>query len=182
MKFKKIITAALLLFVVASVACLIIKEYGNRTSTAAPGKSATATTAEKQADSAGTIAKKADNTAKKEQKSQVMVYYFHGTARCVTCRTIEAWTKEAIQTAFPAELVNGRVKIQIVNVENPGQAHFVQDFQLTSSSVVLVQLEDGKIAKWQNLDQVWNLVHKTKPIFLHYIQNATRAMLKKEKK
>ena len=33
---------------------------------------------------------------------RVLVYYFHGTTRCATCRTIEAYAHETVTTAFAA--------------------------------------------------------------------------------
>jgi len=110
--------------------------------------------------------------------AKVVAYYFHGSVRCMTCRTIEAYAKEAIETEFPDALKDGRLEWRVVNVEEPGNDHFVEDFQLTTRSVVLERLSDGRRLDWKNLDRVWELVRGDKDGFLVYIQDETTAFLK----
>jgi uncharacterized membrane protein len=59
-----------------------------------------------------------------------VVYYFHATSRCATCRTIEAYAHDAVTTAFAADLSSGSLEWQAVNVDEPVNRHFIQDFQL----------------------------------------------------
>jgi hypothetical protein len=102
----------------------------------------------------------------------VRVYYFHATSRCSTCRTIEAYTHEAVRTGFPEALQQGRLEWNLVNIDEPANRHFIQDYQLYTRAVVLV---DGrKPSRWKNLDQVWKLVGD-KPAFLAYVQGEVRS-------
>ena len=48
--------------------------------------------------------------------SPVIVYYFHGTARCATCRTIEAYAHETVSAAFAAELRASRLEWKTIDV------------------------------------------------------------------
>jgi hypothetical protein len=107
---------------------------------------------------------------------KVVAYYFHVTVRCVTCRTIESYSREAIQQGFPEQLKNGSVEWRPVNVQLPENRHFVQDFQLFTRSLVLVQVRNGKPQGWRNLEQVWDLVGD-KGKFLKYVKDNVRTSL-----
>lgn len=39
---------------------------------------------------------------------KVTAYYFHGSTRCTTCRKIEAFSREAVQTGFSEALKTGK--------------------------------------------------------------------------
>ncbi len=107
---------------------------------------------------------------------RVLAYYFHTTQRCASCRKIEAYTKEAIEDGFPEERKDGRLVFRVVNVEEKGNEHFVQDYRLFTKSVVLVDERSGKQAAWKNLAKVWELLN-TKEKFVRYVQEETRAYL-----
>lgn len=109
--------------------------------------------------------------------SGVVVYYFHGSRRCKTCRAIEAYTSEALQSGFTDAMKNGRLVWRVINVDEPNNEHFIQDFQLSSSGVVLVRFENGKSKEWKNLNRVWQIIHGDKNVFFDYIQTETRAYL-----
>ena len=111
-----------------------------------------------------------------EEKHAVIVYYFHGTARCERCRKFEAYTKEALLTGFPEELKTGLLEWRVLNVEEPANEHFVEDFQLTTRAVVLVDAVDGRQQQWKDLKEIWFLVDD-KAAFLEYIQSETRSYL-----
>lgn len=170
MKPKTIVTAILLLFVTASVVYLVVKETGGRPaqSTTEPDRSRAL---------AGQKTETAGPSENKMAAPDVVAYYFHGNMRCMTCRTIEAYATEAIETGFPDALKDGRLEWRVVNVEEPGNGHYVQDFQLTTRSVVLERLADGKRQDWRNLQRVWELVRGDKEAFLRYIQDETMTYL-----
>ena len=168
-KPKTIVTAVLLLFVAASVGYLVVKETGGRSAdNATPGG-----TPPVSEHGLATEAATEDNAA----GQKVVAYYFHGNVRCITCRTIEAYATEAIETGFPEQVKDGRLEWRVVNVEDPGNGHFIKDFELTTRSVVLVRLAAGKQQDWTNLQRVWELVRGEKGAFLQYIQDETRAYL-----
>jgi hypothetical protein len=108
--------------------------------------------------------------------ARVVVYYFHGAVRCKTCRTIEDYTREALDDGFSQDLKSGRVLFQLVNVDDPKHEHFVQDYQLTARSVVLSRVENGRETSWRRLDWVWELV-KDHDSFLREFQKELRALL-----
>lgn len=109
-------------------------------------------------------------------ESETIVYYFHGNARCATCKTIEAYADEAVHAAFAGELEDGALEWRVVNIDEPENRHFIQDFQLVTRSVVLAEYRDGEVVRYENLNQVWRLV-RDKERFLAYVQDATRGFL-----
>ncbi len=172
MKPKTIVTIALLLFVAVSVIYLVVKETGGRR---AQNATQPETTSPQTGQEHG--APLPASSENKTAVSKVVAYYFHGNARCTTCRTIEAYAKGAMESGFGDALKDGRLEWRVVNVEDPGNAHFVRDFQLSTRSVVLERLADGKRQEWKNLQRVWELVRGDKNDFLKYIQDETRAYL-----
>ena len=112
-----------------------------------------------------------------QQKIKTVVYYFHGNMRCSSCKKIEAYTKEAIQSGFADELENGRLELKVINIEAPGNDHYAEDFQLYSRSVVVERRSDNKQHQWKNLDQVWSLI-RNKTAFMEYVQRETLALMK----
>jgi hypothetical protein len=106
---------------------------------------------------------------------QTVVYYFHGTNRCHTCRTIEAYADESVKAAFAAELSSGAIQWKPTNIDESANEHFIKDYQLYTRSLVLVDVENPK--RFKNLDKVWQLVGD-KPAFLKYVQDEVRAFRK----
>jgi len=107
---------------------------------------------------------------------KLVVYYFHGNTRCVTCRKIESFAKSAIESGFTAELKSGQIQFRAVNVEEPKNEHFVQDYQLATRSVVLSRIRNDKQDAWKNLDQVWTLV-RDPDAFERYVVDETKRLL-----
>jgi hypothetical protein len=112
----------------------------------------------------------------KAEKHVVIAYYFHGTVRCATCEKFEEYTREALEKGFPVELKNGALEWRVLNVDEPQNKHFVQDYQLTTRSVVLVDVLDGQEKRRKNLTAIWNLVGN-RDAFLGYIQSETLSYL-----
>ena len=108
--------------------------------------------------------------------SRIIAYYFHVTVRCTTCKTIEAYSREAISNHFKNDLDRGRLEWQVVNVQLPENKHFIQDYQLFTKSVVLVHIANGKQLSYKILNDVWELVGD-KAQFQAYIDKEVRGYL-----
>jgi hypothetical protein len=105
---------------------------------------------------------------------KIVAMYFHGDVRCATCRKVEAYAKEAVETGFAEQLAAGLVEFRPVNVEREENRHFIQDYQLTNKSVVVADEVDGNVKRWVKLDNVWALVGNH-DAYLVYVQDAVRA-------
>ncbi|OGC77418.1 MAG: hypothetical protein A2Z27_02055 [candidate division Zixibacteria bacterium RBG_16_50_21] len=109
----------------------------------------------------------------------VIAYYFHNTHRCRTCLAIERNARDAIQRNFSKEIASGRLKFQPLNMEEKENQHFIKEYQLYSSSLILVRFRNGKQEKWENLQQVWLLVRDVEK-FYDYVQKQVARFLEEK--
>jgi len=109
--------------------------------------------------------------------NEVVLYYFHGTHRCKTCRSMEAFTQEALETKFKKQLETGALQWKVLNMEEPENEHFTKDFELVSSSLVLVELNGGDVVRHEVLQDAWKLV-RDEPRFIEYVQESVNEYLK----
>jgi len=197
MKLKHITTALLLLFVGVSVVFLVVKETRSRPENVnSVGQTALAQepasivpptendgdTKTSQTNSQTPVAALAPSATRAKAQPEaprrtVVAYYFYGNFRCQTCRKIEAFSGEAVKSGFPEDLKAGRLEWRAINVEEPGNEHFIQDYQLFSKSLVLVAKEGSKQTRWKNLQKVWTLVGD-QGAFIQYVQDEIRAFLR----
>lgn len=110
-------------------------------------------------------------------KTVVDVYYFHGNQRCMSCNKIEAYTKEAVEKNFAADIKKGRVVMHVVNLDDAANKHYIQDFQIGAKSVLVTRSVDGKAESMRKLDQVWVLLRDKKK-FQTYVQKNVDAAKK----
>lgn len=96
------------------------------------------------------------------------VYYFHGNMRCHSCKQIETLTRNAIEQAYSQELQAGQVNLIMVNLEADGNAHYIDDFQLITRSVVIAIEEANQVVEYHRLDGVWQLYNQPQQ-FTNYI-------------
>jgi len=158
MNGKKLLTGILLLVVVASLGVLVYKEFGRGPAAVLPEPS----TRTGESPGPGT---------------RVVAYYFHGRVRCVSCVKIEKLSGKAILERFPEELRTGRLAFREVNIDEPGNRHFIDDYGLSSQSLVIVEYRDGRQVRWKNLEKVWTLLDSEKEFF-PYVQEGVFSYLK----
>jgi hypothetical protein len=89
---------------------------------------------------------------------------------------IEAYSRDAIESGFKDALEAGRLEFKSVNVDEPENGHYVQDYDLYTRSLVLVETDGDKQVRWKNLTRVWDLV-RSKEQFVKYVQDALRGYL-----
>ena len=109
-------------------------------------------------------------------ETEVVLYYFHGARRCKTCRAIESYAQEAVEGKFKDALDAGTLSWTVLNTDESENAHFVKDFGLVSSSLVLVAVDGGKVLRHETLQDAWTLV-RDKPRFIEYIQGSVAEFL-----
>jgi hypothetical protein len=106
----------------------------------------------------------------------VHVYYFHTTQRCASCKKIEAWSDAAIRAAFERALGAGNLEWEVINIDDPLNRHFVDDYKLYTKSLIVVDRVNGEQARWKNLEKVWQLL-QNEASFRQYVQTEIRAYL-----
>ncbi len=108
---------------------------------------------------------------------KIIAYYFYSTKRCATCLKIEKYSHESIENGFANALKDGRLEWRMVNTDFEENEHFIDDFQLYTKSLILVEMQNGKQIRWKNCEKVWELLHD-KDAFQSYVQSEVRAFLK----
>ena len=171
MKARKFLTFALLAFVAVSIGYLVLNNIQSPDSSSPSAGIAPPLNA--SSDAAAAELKSAVVPVLEEK---VIALYFHGTTRCDTCRAIETLTREALETGFSRELKTGKLELRSINVDEPANGHFVEDYQLSTRTVVIARFKEGEQGIWKRLDQVWQLV-KDKETFIDYVQAETRSLL-----
>ena len=108
---------------------------------------------------------------------KVYAYYFHGSGRCFTCYKLEQYAKEAIEGNFKSQLASGELKFMVINIDEQDNAHFVDDYQLYTKSLVLSLVKNGKEERSKNLIKIWELVGN-KDKFIAYVNEELADFLK----
>ena len=172
----------LIAFVAVSVGVVIYKNQpccsGDKAQ-AAPVEAAVATEAAQPVvnSEAKTPVKAVKPAAKAPVEAKIaVVYYFYTNTRCSSCKTIEAYTREAVATKLAAGYKDWKVEFKGVNVEDKENEHFVQDYWLNSKSVVVQKFAGKKPLKWAKLDKVWQLLGD-KFVFMNYVYDETKKLL-----
>lgn len=88
----------------------------------------------------------------------VMVYYFHRTARCFTCLSIEANAAQVVKNNFSPQITDGRLIWMPFNLDDPGGDEFRREFDITTSTLVVAKRVDTDRVEFAKLDKVWQLL------------------------
>jgi hypothetical protein len=173
-KLKQIIKITLLIFIAASIFFAIYNEFNKSGKTAtSPANSTVGTLSQPRAND------RSSTTSTVNDK--IIVYYFHGNARCQSCLLIEKYSHAAIEDKFKNELKNGELEWRVINVEEPRNSHYVQDYRLYTKSLILSLVKKGQQKNWKNLEKVWTYL-RNEDDFYSYVQNEVASYLTELKK
>jgi hypothetical protein len=114
-----------------------------------------------------------------EAAKTALVYYFYTSARCHSCNTLERYTREAVEGDFKDPYKGWRVEFRGVNVDEPANRHFVEDYKLASKAVVAQKFEGDKPLAWKELPDVWRLLGN-KELFAGYVVGEIQGLLDAE--
>lgn len=101
-------------------------------------------------------------------QAQVNVLYLHRTVRCPSCLDVETYAADAV-SRFASERDAGRLAWRTVNIDNPADRHFQQDYALEFNALVLSRRAGGREIAWTNLPDIWSLVGD-KSNFIAYVE------------
>ena len=76
-------------------------------------------------------------------KPTVLIYNFHITNRCVSCIAIEEATTKTLNTYFASEMKQGRIKRQILNVDEDANKTVSEKYQAFGSGLFITQVLKG---------------------------------------
>lgn len=69
----------------------------------------------------------------------VEAYYFHFTARCVTCNTIEAKTRENLELLYPNQVKQGLITFQSVNLDEETGKALAKKLNISGQALLFVK-------------------------------------------
>jgi hypothetical protein len=73
------------------------------------------------------------SNAENKKISEVKVYYFHATSRCVTCEAVEAVSKEAIK-----EYYGNKVSFESINREKEKDNLLVAKYKISGTALLII--------------------------------------------
>jgi hypothetical protein len=74
-----------------------------------------------------------------DNSDKIEAYYFHFTARCVTCRTIEAKAKENLEVLYPNQVKQGLITFQSINLEEGSSKQVAERLGISGQTLLLVK-------------------------------------------
>lgn len=108
--------------------------------------------------------------------NRVLVYYFHGTRRCRTCLGIQSTIEQTIKERFSKETASGKLIFKDVNIDEDANKHFVKEYQISFSSMIVAVQNNGKVTKWENGQKTWDYAHSPKEL-MDYTESLIRKYL-----
>ena len=116
--------------------------------------------------------KSTGDTPRTNSSTKYTAYYFHRTTRCASCLNLEAYTKELIETKFS----RNSFTFESLNIDDKDKEHFIKDYNLEFSSVILVKFKNEEQIKWKNLDSIWSFTND-KDKFFEYAEKEINSFI-----
>ena len=77
--------------------------------------------------------------ASDNNSDKIEAYYFHFTARCATCKTIEASAKENLETLYPNQFKQGLMTFQSLNLEEAPNKSLAEKLGVSGQTLLIVK-------------------------------------------
>ena len=74
-------------------------------------------------------------------------------------------------------MASGQIRWETLNYDEAANTHYVKDYGLVSSTILITLWKDGKEVKWNRLDGVWDHFGND-PAFRDYLTQNLRDLLK----
>lgn len=108
--------------------------------------------------------------------NHIEVIYFHGNMRCLSCRAIEKFAKETVDSLFTDEKKAGKVIFKVVDVsENEALA---DSYQTTGSSLYVTTFCNGKESRKDMTEFGFRTARKQHQLFQDSLASTIRNSLK----
>lgn len=95
---------------------------------------------------------------------QVVVYYFTRKFRCQSCQTLENTILKTVRERYSQPFSSGRLAMCVINVDAPANRHFLEEFEILSTSVYIVEKAGGQVVRSENLDGIWDVLDDAQAI------------------
>lgn len=97
----------------------------------------------------------------KPPSHQVVVFYFHRTERCPTCKRVGGLAEEAVTQTFPQELKSRRVEFWMVDFQDKRNTELAKSYRIQGPTLVLANVFDRQVKEWTPMPKIWQLVGKS---------------------
>lgn len=107
---------------------------------------------------------------------------FRGSSFCPTCDLMEKLSKELLRdpgSSFARGAADGGISFKAVNFEKPGNEHYLFDYDLYTTTIVLIEQREGKQVRWKNLQESWKHAEESGD-FKEYLANEIHAFTRGE--
>jgi hypothetical protein len=89
--------------------------------------------------------------------NQVVVYYFHRKFRCQSCEVLETTLQNTLQVTYADHFGAGRLAMCIINLDDPENMHYLEQFEIFSNSIIIVEKKSGIVSRYKNLESIWEV-------------------------
>lgn len=84
------------------------------------------------------------NSSQETAADRIEVLDFHTDHRCKTCMTIEKLTRAVLTESYAAQMENGAITFQLINVDKEENLPIAQKFGAFGTSLVLNVIQNGQ--------------------------------------
>ena len=85
------------------------------------------------------IANAQTGNKEKSANEKIEAYYFHFTARCMTCRTVEERAKENLGDLYPDQVKAGTITFQAANLNEKEGEELAKKLGISGQTLLLVK-------------------------------------------
>jgi len=79
-----------------------------------------------------------------QKTTKLQIVYFHAKNRCPTCLSIEENTKKTLDTYFAAQVKDGTIKFQVLDVSESKNEKIAEKYEASGSSLFLTKVNGTK--------------------------------------
>jgi hypothetical protein len=76
--------------------------------------------------------------AKVVASSQIEVYYFHFTRRCMTCNAVETESKKAVEAMYPKLVKSGKITFKAINLDDTSSKAAAEKCRAEGQSLLVI--------------------------------------------
>jgi hypothetical protein len=79
------------------------------------------------------------SNSEKASLEKIEAYYFHYTARCMTCRTVEEGAKENLGALYPSQMKEGKITFQVANLMEEEGGALAKKLGVSGQTLLLIK-------------------------------------------
>lgn len=110
--------------------------------------------------------------------SDITIYYFHSSMRCITCKTVENNTKKVIDEHYTDLVKKGTLQLKIINIDDPKNEGLVEKYEVFGSTLILVKKDNNKEVKSINLTKEAFMNARNYSSFENMLTNQINTLMK----